>query len=357
MSQSLLLKFFPVPKFLLRSAIGLDISDQSLKFIELLKKGSQLKIGRLGEVAIPVGVIEGGEIKKPEEFRQILLDLKKEWHFTNVFISLPDDHSYTFYLSLPPLKPEEIYDAIELQIEEYVPLPAPEIVFDYEVLGREELAGNLSVGVAALPRHIVVGYQEVLALVGINLLAIETQESALARALFKEGKDSNLVIVDLGKNHTTISWVKAGVAIHAATVPIGGLAITHNLEKSLNLEFDEAEKLKRTQGLLRSESNRPVFEAMLPAVAAICDEIERLTTFWLRQGEKEEIKLEQIVLTGGQSSLPGLAEYLSNNIGCPVAVGNPWTKVFPAGTIIKELPLNEALRYGVAIGLALRNFK
>ncbi len=357
MSQNLLLKFFPVPKFLLRLAVGLDISDQSIKFMELLNHGGKFKIGHLGEVSLPIGIIEGGEIKKPEEFRKILLELKAKWHFTNAFISLPDDHSYTFYLNLPLLKPEEIYGAIELQIEEYVPLPAPEIVFDYEVLSQNKQTDSLSVGVAAFPRNLIVGYQEVFARAGINLLAIETEGGALARALCDKEKNSNTVIVDLGKNHTTIFWVKAGTVIHAATVPIGGAAITHNLEKALDLDFAEAEKLKRTQGLLRSESNRAAFEAMIPVVAAICDEIERLTTFWLRQGEKEEIKLEQIVLTGGQSSLPGFVEYLSNNIGCPVVVGNPWTKVFPAGAVVKELPFNEALRYGIAIGLALRNFK
>ncbi|HRZ30275.1 MAG TPA: type IV pilus assembly protein PilM [Candidatus Paceibacterota bacterium] len=356
MTQDLLLKFFPVPKFLSRPAIGLDISDRSVKFMELLKEGDKFKLGRFGEIDIPIGVIEEGELKQPEVFRKILLDLKAKWHFSNFFISLPDDHSYTIHLDLPALKPEEIYGAIELQIEEYVPLPASEVVFDYEVLPQSEKTKDLSVGVMTFPCKMVESYQEIFASVNLNLLAIETQGGALTRALYEADKNSNMVIVDLGRNHTAIFWIQSGVVIRAASAPVGGMAITHNLQKALNIEFEEAEKIKITQGLLRSEANKLAFEAMIPVISAIRDEIERHTTFWFGQGEDKEVKLEQIILTGGQSSLPGFAEYLSTHIGCPVVVGNPWVKVFPAGETVANLSFNQALRYVTAIGLALRNF-
>lgn len=357
MKSDLLLKFFPVPKFLLQPAVGLDISDQSIKFIELIRDDDKFKIGRFGELDIPLGVIEGGELKNAESFLAVLSGLKEKWHLDNVFISLPDDHAYTINLRLPSLKPEEVYGSIELQIEEYVSLPAPEVVFDFEIIGQDKESGGLDVGVVALPRKIVESYQDVFLKAGINLLAIETQGGALARALYESGKFSNVAIIDLGKNHTAIFWVKQGVVIHATAAPVGGAAITRNLQKGLGVSYDEAEKIKVTQGLLRSTANQPAFEAMIPVVSAIRDEIERLTSFWLSQAKEEGINLEQIILTGGQASLPGLAEYLGNHLSYPIIIGNPWSKIFPAGTTVSELPYNEALRYVTAIGLALRNFR
>lgn len=357
MKQDLLLKFFPVPNFLIQPAVGFDISDQSIKFMELVKAGDKFKIGRFGEQGIPLGVIEGGELKNPEAFLKIILGLKSKWHFSNIFISLPDDHSYTINLKLPSLRPEEIYGSIELQIEEYVTLPALDVIFDFEVIGQDKETSNLDVGVMAFPRKMIEAYQDVFAKAGLSLLAIETQGGALARALYEEGQKKNIAVIDLGKNHTAIFWVKNGVVIHAAAAPVGGAAITHNLQKGLGIEFEEAEKIKMAQGLLRSESNQKAFEAIIPVASAIREEIERLTSFWLSQVETEGTKLENIILTGGQSSLPGLAEYLGNHLSCPVLIGNPWGKIFPAKTTIKELPYNEALRYVTAIGLALRNFK
>jgi type IV pilus assembly protein PilM len=325
--------------------------------MELIKTNDKYRIGSFGETDIPLGVIEGGELKNPDAFLKILIDLKAKWHLTNVFISLPDDHAYTINLKLPSLKPEEIYGSIELQIEEYVSLPALDVVFDFEVIPQEEEISNLDVGVMAFPRKIVESYQDVFAKAGLPLLAIETQGGALARALCEKEKNSNLAIVDLGKNHTAIFWVRRGVVIHASAALVGGSSITRNLQKGLNVSFEEAEKIKMSQGLLRSESNQSAFEAIIPVVSAIREEIERLLSFWLNQEGEGGPKLDQILLTGGQASLPGFVEYLGNHVSCPVTIGNPWGKIFPAGSVIKELSYNESLRYVSAIGLALRNFR
>ena len=101
---------------------------------------------------------------------------------------------------------------------------------------------------------------------------------------------------------------------------------------------------------------------MIPVVSAIKDEIERRINFWLEYKEEGELSsakpktLNQIILCGGQSTLPGFAEYLEIYLKRPVVLGNPWSKVFAPGEVIYLLNFNEALRFSTAIGLALRNF-
>jgi len=357
MKSDLLLKFFPVPKFLKPVAIGFDISDHSIKFLELLKGEGGFKLGRLGEVLVPVGVVEGGELKNLEAFKQILIELKNKWHFDNVFISLPDDHAYTFGLTLPLMKVEEIAGSIELQIEEYVPLPGPEVVFDFNLIEPNDVVNKISVGVSAISRKIIESYQTVFTSAGLHLLAIGTQGGAVTRTLTERGKKSEIVIVDLGKNHTAIFWVKNGTVIHSATAPVGGEAMTNNLQKVLKIDFAEAEKIKMTKGLLRSDENKMAFESMIPVASAIREEIERRISFWLDQEKMSLADLEQIMLVGGQALLPGLVEYLGSHLGRPVVLGNPWFKVFSDKQKVTELSYNEALRYCTAIGLALRNFE
>ncbi|KKP78420.1 MAG: hypothetical protein UR77_C0003G0027, partial [Candidatus Nomurabacteria bacterium GW2011_GWC2_35_35] len=46
-------RFFPTPKFLLLPSFGLDISDESIKFIELVKTKDGIKVNRYGEKKIP----------------------------------------------------------------------------------------------------------------------------------------------------------------------------------------------------------------------------------------------------------------------------------------------------------------
>lgn len=202
MVRDSLLKLFPIPKFLVQPTIGFDVSDNSIKFLELLPRGRGYHLGRLGEIDIPTGTIEEGELKNPEAFKQVLIALKNKWHFNNVSISLPDDHAYTINLTLPPMNPEEILSSVELQIEEYVPMPAGEVVFDFDLVGTTA-AGQVEVGVSALPKVIVEGYQTAFASAGLKLLAVETQGEALARTLANRQEQKNLLIVDLGgKSHS-----------------------------------------------------------------------------------------------------------------------------------------------------------
>jgi len=356
MPSDLLLKFFPVPKFLQPRAVGLDISDHSIKFLELLKTETSFKLSRVGEVAVPVGVVDGGELKNPEEFKKILIELRKKWHFDNVSISLPDDHAYTFHLMLPLMRKEEIAGSIELQIEEYVPLPATEVVFDFNLVEPGASPNQIEVGVSAISRKIVEDYQAIFASAGFNLLAISTQGSGVAKTLTEKGRKEEIVIVDLGKNHTAIFWVKNGTMVHSATALVGGEAITNNLQKVLKIDFAEAEKIKMDKGLLRSDENKMAFEAMVPVASAIREEIERRVNFWLDQEKMSLADLEQIILVGGQALLPGLVEYLGSHFGRPVILGNPWLKIFSDKQKVTELSYNEAMRYCTAIGLALRDF-
>lgn len=355
MKLNSLAPFFPTPDFLCPRGVGLDISDRFIKFLELIKTPQGYRLGRHGELALPPGVLAGGAIKQPDKYKEILIDLRRRFDLTDVFLSLPDDQAYIFSLDLPALSLDDLAGSVELQIEEHVPLPIDEVVFDFEVIKTEALTGEVSVGVVALPKNLVVQHEVALEEVGINLLAIEDQGNALIRSLLKDPIPENLAIVDLGRTHTAVYWVNRGVVVHSAAAPVGGEAITHNIEKSMQVDFAQAEKMKMTQGLLRSDANRPVFEAIIPVVSAIREEIQKFTIYWGDKKSAEAQTLEKIILVGGQSSLPGLAEYLTNNLACPVEIANPWIKIFPSG-YNPGLSLEESLRFGTALGLALRNY-
>lgn len=340
----------------------MDISDRSIKFMELKYKDGEFSLGRFGEREIPAGVIEGGELKEINQLVAILGELKNKFNLDNVFISLPDDKAYTINLVLPPMKLSEIRGSIELQLEEHIPLPVEDVVFDYDLVPPLKEGGKIEVGVFVLPREMAKSYLEVFSRVGLNILAIETQSEALARALISPENLSTTAIVDIGRSHTATFLIKNGVVTAAAAVPVGGEAITTSLERNLKIDFTQAEKLKTEKGLSRAAENKEAFFAAIPVVSAIKDEIERRINFWLEYKDEGELssartkELKQIILCGGQSTLPGFAEYLEIYLKRPVVLGNPWLKVFSSGQVVFLLKFNEALRYSTAIGLALRNF-
>ena len=61
-----------------KSVLGLDLSDLSLKIVQLKKDKKGIALTGFMRKDIPVGVIQGGEIKKEEELTVILKQVFQE---------------------------------------------------------------------------------------------------------------------------------------------------------------------------------------------------------------------------------------------------------------------------------------
>lgn len=359
MKRDIFFELFPVPDFLLLPAVGLDMSDRSVKYVELEVSGLA-KIKKFGERQMLPGVIEEGRVKNKPEAIKILTDLKKELNLKNVIASLPEDEAFIVRMKIPPMKKKEIRGSIELQLEEYVPLPAEQCVFDFEIINSnqniEKYGADVSVSV--LPRMVVEDYLEIFTAAGLDPLSFEIEAQAIARTLIKKGEPGTSMIVDIGKIHTGFSIVSAGRVVFTSIIGLGGGNITFCLQKALGLEVETANKLKEERGLLRSKENQEVFAALLPPISALKDEIRQRFIYWQNHFDKDEGKrasIDKVVLVGGQSTLPGFREYLEEHLETPVVFGNPWINFALGPETLPPIDYNNSMRYVTALGLALKN--
>ena len=359
MKSKIFFEFFPVPDYLLVPAAGLDISDRSVKYVELSHNG-QIKVKRYGEKPMPAGVIEEGRIKNKTEAIKVLSELKKEMGLNYIFASLPEDEAFIVRMKMPPMKKSELRGSIELQLEEYVPLPPDQCVFDFEMISsaREVEKNGAEVSVSVLPKAIVDDYLEIFTAAGLEPLLFEIEAQAIARALVKEGDPGTSMMVDIGKIHTGFSVVQADQVVFTSIIGLGGSNITFCLQKALGLDAVAANKLKEEKGLLRSQENQEVFSALMPPVSALKDEIKQRFSYWQDHYDKDEGKrssIDRVILVGGQSTLPGLREYLETHLEVPVVLGNPWVNFNLKQDELPVIDYNNAMRYVTALGLALKN--
>ena len=145
-----------MPKILSEPSFGLDISDESLKFVQLIATKNGIRVGRYGERDIPLGVIESGKIKDSKKIEEILSTLKKEEGIKSVRVSLPEEQVYLFTMKLEKSGLKEVREGIELAIEDHIPISAQDAIFDYEVIG--ENAQYLEVQVTAILKNIIENY-------------------------------------------------------------------------------------------------------------------------------------------------------------------------------------------------------
>lgn len=336
-------------------AVGLDISDASMRFVELIETRNGFVIGRFGEHSIPPGVIESGEIKKPAELRTIFSEIKKQHGLEYVSVSLPEEKAYLFELKLPAMKFSEVRGSIELSLEEHVPLKADEVLFDYEILKETDSA--LYVAVSAVPRTLVDGYLDAFSETGITPVAFEIETQSIARSVVPAGDKQSYIIVDFGNLRAGITIVSEGVVQFTLTVSVGGYTLTDIIAKSLNIPFEEAEKMKREKGLSAGGDHDDVLAALSVPITTLRDEIAKDVTYWQNHEDdygKKRTPIKKVYLCGGDSNLVGLVDYLAAGLSVPVEIANVFANANTLKTYVPSISFDESLRYAAAIGLALR---
>ena len=177
------LRFFPLPKILSEPSFGLDISDESLKFLELIDTKNGIRLGRYGERNIPTGVIESGKIKNSKKMEEILLTLRKEEGVKFARVSLPEEQIYLFPLKLEKSGLKNVREGIELALEDHIPLSAQDAIFDYELVS--ENTQNLEVQVTAVPKNIIENYLLIFKHSQISVKSLELEAQAFSRAIKK----------------------------------------------------------------------------------------------------------------------------------------------------------------------------
>lgn len=351
-------RFFPAPTFLSMPSFGLDISDESLKFVRFVVTKKGIRVDRHGERKIPFGVIEAGKIKDPARMQEILSLLRKEEGVRSVRVSLPEDQIYLFRLHLEKNEIKNIRESIELSLEEYVPVSAEDAIFDYQLLNED--AKSLQLQVATIPKSVIENYLSVFDQAQISIKSVELEAQALARAVVKKGDLGTYMIIDFGEKRTGIFIISRGIAMFTFTLDFGGSELNRMIEKSFNVSSEEAEKIKKQYGLQRNIENKEIFPVLLNSVSVLRDEVAKNYIYWHTHKDEEgqdNPPIEKIILCGGDSNLIGLADYFSVSLKTKVEMSNAWINILDTKKDIPDVNFKNALSFAAAMGLALGDFE
>lgn len=352
---------FPAPKYLQMPAIGLDISDQSVKYVQLEKFQHYYRVKKFDNKPIPAGLIEMGEIKQKDKLIEFFKTLREEINNDYVMVSLPEEKGFLSKIELPDVADDEIRSILELQIENFIPISGYDAVFDYEVVSRtqEKDKKSVVVNVSAFPATLIKDYRDALVGAGFKPLAFETETHSLARALVKSGDNSTQMIVDFGKTRTGFIIVSGQKIKFTSTINVAGDSLTNAIMKDFGTDFFQAERIKKEYGFVKNKEYEKFFNSLLPVIVVIKDEIVKHITYWSTHmtGEGQtEGEIKKIILSGGDSSLKGFSDFLSYQLRLPVELSNPWVNIMNFDERIPEIELREAIIYSAALGLALRPF-
>ena len=351
--NKIILNLFPPPKFLELPYVGVDLSDQSIKFIELERVGSRLSIKRFGEKVFPVGLIKNGEILNRQDLVTLIKKFRRESNLEYVHISLPEEKAFLFKTTVPNVTDAEIRSNLTFQLEKHVPISISEAVYDYDIIKE---AGNnmLEVMVTVFPKKFIEIYLAVFKDAGLTPLSFEIEAQAIARAIIKRPQKETTMIVDFGRKRTGLSIVENNVVQFTSTIDIGGDAITEIIKQTLKIPDSEISKVKNEQGFTKLAVSNELYTNLSTIVSALKDEINKHYNYWqnaVDQGRSK--KIEKIILCGGNANLAGLAEHFCSSMKIKTEKANTWANTFSTDDYIPPINYRESLGFSTAVGLAL----
>jgi type IV pilus assembly protein PilM len=340
-----------------KSKIGIDIGTASIKVVELATQNNRFSLKNYG-------LFELKSDKNSQNSDQSILKLpdseiiwgikellnKSKISTRDAVASIPSFSTFATVIEMPYLSEGELAKAIPFEARKYIPIPLDEVILDWSIIDVAEPGAKPTVEVflAAVPRDETRRYQTIMAGAGLNLKALELENSALIRTLL--GNDlAPTAIVNIGGRSTSIVVVSRGYERLSHNYEVGGFEITKSIARSLNISIEKADELKKRLGLKESDENI-VNEAMSSLIDMMAFETKKtISSYENAHGEK----IARILLVGGMINMPNFVNYFKQKIGQDVFAGNAFARIVypPALTNIGEL----ASTFAVAAGLAMRD--
>lgn len=368
--------------------LGIDIGTSSIRIVEMGKKGKTLQLENYGEVKTPFIKKKPFRVFEKDTLLLSESDTAKAIQSINLEagirtreanFSISDFCSFFTTLELPSMSKEEISQAVRYRVRPYIPLPLTEITLDWIITEGEVSKTPLKILVAAIPNSTIDQYKTIASLSNLVLRFLEPEVFALVRSSVKD-KNKIIGLIDIGDRSTTCSIVEKGILKKSYSFNIGGNDLTEAIAKSLNIDYNKAEVIKRKYGLsfaekgpegfpegvvtssLRSEGidsmgykihNFELRKILSSSVDLISEEVKKTFRSFYRAEGKE---VEKIILSGGTALLFGLKEYFSAELKKEVTITNPFSNIlYPA--VLKQDLIKLGPSYAISVGLASKGFE
>jgi type IV pilus assembly protein PilM len=313
-----------------RPTFGFDIGHGSLKVMQISssKNGKPQMVG-YGATNFNANAIQDGVIVDHEAIAKATLKLFKndligDIATNRVVIAIPSYRTFTRSSSLPPLANKELKEAVELDSEQYIPLPLEDLYMDYSITQRTTEKTDLFV--AAVPRSIVDSQIRLMQILGLETVGVQTTIDA-ASTLFSRDKQCDVpaVLIDFGSLSADITIYDKQTLV-TGTVTGGGASFTDLIRDKLKVSQAEAQIIKTKYGLGPSRKQADIVAAIEPLLLQLVKEIRRMVRYYEeRYGSKRTIS--QVITMGGGANMPGLSEYLTSGLRLATRTCDPWTYI------------------------------
>lgn len=344
-----------------KHCIGLDIGSSAVKLCVLKGTSKGPILQHFDHLSLPPETIVDGTLLNASVVADAIQELirRNKIKQKEVAISVSGNTVIIRKIPMSWMTREELEDSIQWEAEQYIPFDIKEVYIGYEVLARRQEHQQMDVGLVAAKREMIDDYVNVCTDSGLKPIICDVDAFALQNmyeANYGFSQGGTVVLLDVGNSVVTMNVVTNGQTMFTRDLSLGGADITEEIQKRLNITYQEAELYKMGGGpgeLTDQVLPQEVEKIIAEKAEDISNEIQRSLDFYSATAADDRI--DRIIVSGGTAAIPSLVRVIERASGVPAEVVDPFRQISVneqqfSTTRMKEL----APIASIAVGLALR---
>jgi type IV pilus assembly protein PilM len=341
-----------------KNLVGLDIGSSSVKAVELSKKGAALQLLNLGFENLQTDTIVDGQIMELNNVSNVIAQIFNQHQIrtTRVAAGVSGHSVIVKNIVLPQMSHEELQESFSWHAEEHIPFDIADVNLDYELTSRSDDA--LHVLMAACKSDKIANVKQAIQLAGKQPVIIDVDAFALQNCYevnYHPRPGEIVALLNIGAATMNINILNGTRSIFARDASVGGSQYTSLLQKELGLSFEQAEGVKRGMALPDGIEPRPIQPIIETVSEALALEVKKTFDYYRATVQEGDGTIQKILLAGGGSKLPGLADFLGRKFELPVDVFDPFRQIDVDARKFDPDYMREIVpEMAVAVGLALR---
>jgi type IV pilus assembly protein PilM len=342
------------------SLVGLDIGTSAVRAAQVAAGRGSPSLITFGQVPLPVGAVADGEIQDPGPVSEAIAQLWKRVKIRSkkAVVGIANQRVVVRQVELPFQEEKEFRESIRFQVADFIPMSVEAAEIDFQILEDyviEEGNHMMRVLLVAAATDMVERFIATTAAGGIEPVGVDLAAFAAARAVSPSargdaGTAGAEAVVDVGAGVTNILVHDNGEPRFVRILLTGGDHATSALAEQLGVSAEESEAIKLDLGRdVGSDKGKQILSGK---VDELVEEIRSSLEYYLSQADSQPISA--LLLTGGGSLAPGIAEGLQQAMHVPIERATPLAgmNVSRSGLTEEQIAQVEPVA-AVAVGLAM----
>ena len=277
-----------------------------------------------------------------------------------LYLALNGQMVFPRFTKFPSVSADKMEELVRYEVEQEVPFPIDDIVFDHQFLGQTA-EGDVAAMIVAAKLDQVTKVTDAVASVGFNPVVVDAGPMAVLNALRRSYPNlpGGTIVLDIGAKTTSLILVE-NEKIYLRSIPVAGNAITKEIAQAFGCTTEEAEALKRERGYVSlggvtedaDEMSDRISKIVRATLTRLHAEILRSINFY--RSQQGGSAPQRLFITGGSAVLPQIDEFFRETLQIDVDFLNPFGGMGFGSKINTEALETDAFTLAESAGLALR---